>query len=132
MGLSEFEERKPYLGLRELTVNEGISSAELWPTSLDSISRINGVTVQNTGASDRVVEFTVNGGPYYVNQAIGQVTIPAGAGNGVAPIVDALPLILALAQPALILDPGWGVMVRVTVTLGPGDYVRVTAYGGLL
>lgn len=129
MGLSQFDEVQP--------LQQNLRADNSWgttPTNTANIPvgryRIDGILLTSNDVIAHDVDF------YYATSGavreIGSVAVPAGAGYGATPPIDALPLLLGTSTWQLVLPAGDLVLISFEVAITSGQFVDITFFGGAI
>ena len=127
--MSLYDERLPYVTLDELQLgNDTTWSDEYGPGN--GPYRVDAAIITSTSVVDNVLEVAYKQGTSYY--PIGAVTVPANAGNGTVPSVQALSTIAPSNIGGLYVDVNNSLAVRLATPLNSGESVFVTFLGGRL
>lgn len=91
--------------------------------------RIDAITMSNQDTIAILVEFSIAQGGQPA--MLGAVSVPAGAGSGVVPAVDALAALQVGAPGAVMINNGSVFQFRATTLPSAGTYVLALCVGGL-
>ena len=127
MPLEKFDERTPLAQGYQLQNGDG-TNAQFVYSGDPSGSRFDSIMVTNDDVIAHNLEFqvTVNG----VKFSIGSIAVPAGAGTGGVPAVEAIAALALGGIGAVILPPLSELYVRAEVAVTGAHTVSVTALGG--
>lgn len=127
MGLSIFDERYPAINAITATDSDGTGEVGL-PLETPSALRIDELRFFSTALTDHVVEIHI--GNNVRPLSYGRVTVPAGAGFGIVPHVEAVALLCPTGKQAIIIPATNSLNFQLDVTLLTGETIDCTAIGG--
>ena len=94
MGLSIYDEHTAYLVTKPIDNTNGVVPVTMVEPTIGAL-RVDAIIAASFAAADHIIEVVMNG-PSDV-AFLANVNIPAGAGTGVIPVVDLIPLVAPTA-----------------------------------
>jgi len=127
MGFERFDIKVPLNDTLYISISEGTNSQTI--TNNPQVpTRIDAMFVTSTAATDHLLEVGVYEGGR--THSFGRVNIPAGAGNGIVPIVE---VVAALAPPSLgcfLITSSWVFYGLVPVALIGAEEIKAVCIDG--
>jgi hypothetical protein len=127
MPLERYDEQRPVLAHVALVQASGIDW-QLILTAGERGTRVDAITVKSFNTPQNDIRFGFGTAPDV--KFIGNVIIPANAGNGSVPLVDALTPITSTLLQALVFPRGVSFYVKLGTALGENEMISVTVQGG--
>lgn len=102
MGLAIFDERVSFTTRTQILAADTTTLKQISGTIAAAAARLDNLLLTNSDGIDHKIVFweTLSG----VNYRVGSVDVPAGAGAGGLPAVDAIPLMVSSGQAGILVD----------------------------
>lgn len=129
MGVDTFSETFPAFEYVSFTDSDGTGEKYIPNTGYPVPARWDTILATSTDTVDKLLVCSTAGG---LPNALGSVTIPAGAGNGTVPSVDVLAALLPAGVSGIALPDYAQLVFNLAAAASSGKFVRVIALGGML